>query len=102
MEIEKAECFICIEADKLLGMCWYFFREESGEKICHISQMAVVKEHQGMGISTKFLSALEKICSEKGVKKIDLNVGAINKLGIDFYKKNNFLEERILMKKQLC
>lgn len=101
LEEVKGECLICIEEGRLLGMCWYFFRKEAGEGICHISQMAVVKDWQGRGISTEFVGFLERICRERGVKRLELNVGAINTKGIQFYQKNNFVAERILMKKNL-
>ncbi|MGL4567674.1 MAG: GNAT family N-acetyltransferase [Fusobacteriaceae bacterium] len=92
IKVGKARCLIAVE-NELIGMCWYFFKDEDEKKICHINQLAVLENFQGRGIATQFLDCLEKICLDNGVDELQLNVGAENIRGIKFYEKKNFIKK---------
>lgn len=98
---QNARCLIAIEEDKVIGMCWFFKIEELGQKMYHINNISVEKLYQGKGIAKKFINILEKICLEEGVNLIDLKVSSINTKALEFYEKNKFLAERIIMRKKV-
>lgn len=98
---QKARCLIAIKEDKVVGMCWFFKIEELGQEMYHINNISVEKLYQGKGIAKKFINILEKICLEEGVNLIDLKVSSINTKALEFYERNKFLAERIIMRKKV-
>lgn len=70
-------------------------------KIGYIYTVIINDEHRGKGVGKKILDELMKWFKNKKIKNIELEVDARNKLGIDFWKNNNFFIYRLKMRRDL-
>lgn len=90
-------CLGAYEKNELVGILWAYKREFSGELRYHINYFSIKNKSQNQGIGKKLLEKLKDIAKEKKVRIIDLNVDIDNEQAKNFYKKNNFEEEKILL-----
>ena len=70
-------------------------------KIGYIYTVIISDEYRGKGIGGKILNELMKWFKQKNIKNIELEIDARNKLGIDFWKNNNFFTYRLKMRRDL-
>ena len=70
-------------------------------KIGYIYTVIISNEYRGKGVGKKILDELMQWFNEKNIKNIELEVDARNKLGIDFWKNNNFFTYRLKMRRDL-
>ena len=90
-------CLGAYKENKLIGILWAYKREFSDELRYHINYFSVKSKNQNQGIGNKLLEKLKDIAKEEKIKVIDLNVDINNEQAKNFYKKNNFEEEKILL-----
>ena len=70
-------------------------------KIGYIYTVIISDKYRGRGVGKKILDELMKWFEDKKIKNIELEVDARNKLGIDFWKNNNFFTYRLKMRRDL-
>lgn len=70
-------------------------------KIGYIDTIIIDDKYRGKGIGKKILNELMKWFEGKKIKNIELEVNAYNKLGVDFWKNNNFFTYRLKMRRDL-
>ncbi len=63
----------------------------------YISDMAVQQEFQKQRIGEGLLREIKKWFSEKGIKRVELEVVSENKIGNSFWKKHEFREYKSVM-----
>lgn len=98
---ESALIYGAIDEGLLIGFLWAYQREVRGESRYHISYYVVNEKFRNQGIGKKMLELLITEAKKKSIKKIDLVVSNNNKNGLEFYKKNEFLLERVFLCKDL-
>jgi len=70
-------------------------------KIGYVDTIIIDDKCRGKGVGKKILNKLMKWFEGKKIKNIELEVNAHNKLGIDFWKSNNFFTYRLKMRRGL-
>lgn len=78
---------------KLLVMR-YLFPEKPKRGVCHVSEIAVLKQARKKGIAIKLLLFGEKLAQTKGLYKYTLHVDARNNAALNLYKKLGFIIEK--------
>jgi len=90
---------------KIIGYCVGGIEEApsyaSKIKIGYIYTVIINEKFRGKGIGKNILEELMKWFKDQNIKNIELEVDARNKLGIDFWKNNNFFSYRLKMRKDL-
>lgn len=85
----------------LVGILWAYKRMAlEGERI-HLTQLCVRKEFRKRGIGSRLIVYLEKVSEEMKIKTIELMATYENKKVMEFYLKNDFGIERVLLKKEI-
>lgn len=79
------------DGQKILGYCILYTVLDEAE----IARIAVCGEERHRGTGSKILEACEKICVEKGVNKILLDVRESNETARRFYEKHGFQRDGI-------
>lgn len=100
IEFISKEMCVCIGAFKeneLIGILWAYKREFAGAKRYHINYFSIKNKQQNYGIGSRLIEKLKEIVKKENIKIIDLNVDMENKIARNFYRKNNFKEEKILL-----
>lgn len=85
----------------IVGFVWAYKRDFLDERKIHINHIVIDTEFRGNGIGTKLINAIEIICRDCDVKKIELITTLSNKKTIEFYNSNGFLPTRIYLEKEL-
>ena len=65
-----------------------FYANNKNEKIAFITQIAVKKEQQSMGLGRKLITIAEKKSLEIGMESIELEVFLDNPRALEFYKRS--------------
>ena len=82
--------------DKLVGFWLSGYREINGKKHGYDAGTAIIPEWRGEGLSGKLFSVVEDTLRKTNVSQYLLEVFCDNHSAINLYKKNSFLESRIL------
>ena len=98
IEQNKGSVLGATQDDNLLGYLWYFITNEGR---IHINQIVLKEETRGQGIGSKLINQLDTVAKSIGAREIELNVSMVNEKAIKFYKKQNFVVERIQMKRDI-
>ncbi len=67
-----------------------FYANNKNEKIAFITQIAVKKEQQSMGLGRKLITIAEKKSLEIGMESIELEVFLDNPRALEFYKRSGY------------
>jgi ribosomal protein S18 acetylase RimI-like enzyme len=88
----KAFSVICYVNEQPAGLanCFEGFSTFACKPLVNIHDLAVSKEHRGLGISQALLSKVEEIASERGCCKITLEVLDGNQVAKNAYRKFGF------------
>lgn len=88
---KQAFCAAAKAEDKVLGyfLCYYVLDE------CEIARIAVAQEARRQGVGAALFAYMLKICEEKKIERILLDVRAGNHGAIAFYEKNGFEKDGI-------
>lgn len=78
---------------KLLVMR-YLFPEKLNRGVCHVSEIAVLKQERKRGIATRLLLFGKELAQTKGLSKYTLHVDARNKAAFNLYRKLGFIIEK--------
>lgn len=73
----------------------------SAKKIGMVYDLFVKKEARRQGIGKQIFAEALAWFQEKGVKNIELNVDVRNEAAVEFWKKNQFLEYKLRMRRYL-
>lgn len=101
IEDESAIIICAFDNDKLLGFIWGYEREVNENKRIHINYFIVNSNYRKQGIGKRLIEKIYKIAKNRNIAKIELMVTAQNKEAVDFYKKQNFNIERIVLCKDI-
>ena len=71
------------------------------ENVCLLDGLYVLEEYRNQGIASKLLNEAIKRCKEFNVKYIDIKVMKKNEIAINIYKKLNFKEFEIKLRKEI-
>ena len=79
-------CAAAMEGDTLLGyfLCYYVLDE------CEIARIAVAESERRRGIGQMLFDYMQRICQEKELTRMLLDVRKSNRTAIAFYEKNGF------------
>lgn len=98
---KEAIVFGALDNNNLISFIWAYFRFFANEKRIHVNYFGTKEEYRGKSIGGKLLKHIEIFAKENGVNKLDLNVDVNNCRAINFYTKNGFNNEKILMSKKI-
>lgn len=101
LEEKLATCFGAYDDSGLVGILWGYERQFSGELRFHINYFVVDEKVRGFGCGTKLLDVLYDYLQKKGIGFVDLNVDVENLAAREFYSKQKFNEEKILLVRKL-
>ncbi len=74
---------------------------EIHDKIGNISVLLVNEKHRSKGIGKLLTDKFSEWCKERGADKVYVNVEHNNTRGIDFYKREGFLDAEVKLEKPL-
>ena len=86
--------FIALEGDEILGEVAFYCNDEVS-RVGFLSMIVVRKNYQHKGIGYELLHKVEKICLEKDMLRLRLEVDIKNESAKHFYFKNGYREEII-------
>lgn len=81
--------------NQIVGILTGYTNDEIN-KLAYISILCTLPEYQNQHIGTQLLNIFTNIAKENGMKKIFLHTHKENENAISFYKKNNFMIDRII------
>ena len=92
--------------DKIVGYLAGGFNKKSSvrvlpKKFARLENMFVLDKFRGQGIGTKLFQAFVDWCQSKGVGRLRVVASAQNTKGINFYKKNGFIDYDLILEKDL-
>lgn len=90
-----------IQEEKLNGFIWGYLRKSDEKARAHINYFVVNKDIRGQGIGQGLIREFYKEIEEKNINEIELMVTCSNKRAMNFYEKQGFNEERVLLWKRL-
>lgn len=93
--------FGAFEDEELLGFIWGYERISNNINTIHVNHLVVDSKSRSKGLGGKLLNTLEQVSKLKNIDKIELMATCSNKKTIDFYEKNNFNKERVLLCKKI-
>jgi len=74
------------EGPVIMGYLIFYYALDEGE----IARIAVLKKYQNQGVGSHLIGELEKLCRQKGVDKLFLEVRESNRTAVNFYRKLGF------------
>lgn len=79
-------CVAAMEEKEVIGyfLCYYVLDE------CELARIAVRKERRREGVGQRLFDEMDRICQEKQLTTILLDVRKSNEAAIGFYEKNGF------------
>jgi GNAT superfamily N-acetyltransferase len=110
IQIKQKQIIVAKIGEKTIGFLEFLFSkkepyginyDDEKEKYCWVNNMYVKKELRGLGIGKLFFKELKKICKDKKIKRIMLDVFEVNENGKKFYKKTGFKQETHIMEEKL-
>ena len=97
----KAFYFVVQEGDNIDGFIWACEINKNFRRVMHILYFAVLEKSQKKGFGKMLLNEVEKVALDLGIDTLELNVKASNSIALDFYKRQNFVDEHITMIKKI-
>lgn len=97
---KKSNKILIFEYDKKpIGYIWLEkkYHRYTQERVGHISQIYLIKEHRGKGFGNLLMKKAEEFFKKHNIKKIGLTVTVSNERAIRFYKKSGFKIKRYEM-----
>lgn len=98
IEEQKGYVLFGMKNKVLLGYVWFFVTNSNR---IHINQIIVSPESRGLGIGIALMQDVYKFANKHGISEVELKVTKSNERAVDFYNKQNFTVERILMKRRV-
>lgn len=77
---------VAVEKEQIIGFLIFFYVLNEGE----IIRIAVEKEYQKQGVGSLLIAELERICRQKEITKLMLEVRKNNVSALNFYRKHGF------------
>lgn len=87
--------------EELIGFLWGYPVNALFETVMHAAYIAVKKNFRGRGVGHILINAFEQEAQKMNIAYIELIVGSDNKNAIEFYDKNNYKTDRLILKKEL-
>lgn len=88
--------------EKLIGFIWCYRRIFNQEERLHIYHFIVDKTCRGAGVGQQLINTAFTYAQENNISKIDLMATSSNKQALNFYYKNKFVDERLLLSRGIC
>lgn len=95
----EAAYIIAIEGDVILGKVYLKYTGSNDKEVFRVihdcpdmENLEVIESEQGKGVGTKIIQFAEKLCLEKGFKKIGLGVANDNKRAKGLYEHLGYRE----------
>ena len=103
MYIEDNSAIIigAFDDEELLGFIWAYKIQKNRETRYHINYFIVKEECRKNGVGTKLINEIYKMAKKNKIEKIELIVTEENNEAKNFYSKQNFKFERILLCKEI-
>ena len=98
---EKSNIVGAIEKNELLGFIWAYERLVNNERRYHINYFIVDSKNRKQGIGKNLIQKIYLKAKEEKIEKIELIVTAKNAGAMEFYKKQEFEIERLIMCKNI-
>lgn len=96
---ENAYLYVANRNATIDGLIWFYIRGINIKKLAYVNFFVVSEEKQGKGIGRTLFSEMEKFLLSKSINEINLQVSAKNKNAVNFYKRNKFIEDKVIMMK---
>ena len=87
--------------NKVVGFIWFFTKNNVKPNIVHINHFVVDKKHQGKKYGQILFNSVKDFPFENKIDKMELIVSSTNKIALDFYIKNGFIQSRIILEKEI-
>lgn len=89
------------DGEQLIGLVWCYRRVFNQEERLHIYHFIIDKSYRGAGMGQKMIDNVFEYAKKNNIHRIDLMATSSNKAVLNFYRKNDFVDERILMSKKV-
>lgn len=89
--LDSAIFLVCEENNKILGFIIAFKLTKSN---AYLDLLTISESSRGKGIGTKLILALKQELKKQGIKDYFLVAPYFNKKTLNFYRKNNLIEEK--------
>jgi len=91
----------CEFENNIIGFLWAYERIFIEEKRIYVNSFIIDDKYRSFGIGTSLLKILEEIAKQRNIKVIDVSTSTFKENTIEFYMKNNFMPERIQLRKEI-
>lgn len=97
----NAYTFGAIEDNSLIGFLWGYPVITPIETVFHVAYISVLESGRRLGIGVKLIEAAEKECRDLGLGRVELIVGAENRVALDFYNHCGYKPDRYYLRKDV-
>ena len=97
----RAIVYGLLDGDILSSFIWAYPVSTPTGEVMHIAYIAVGEKDRNKGIGSRLINAVEQDAASCGLNTIELIVSMNNTVARSFYKKNQFEEERLVLKKMV-
>ncbi len=93
---DHEDVVVALLEDRIVGFAivQYVSIQESpfrpGRDICHIEEFGVAEDYRRRGVATKLIDFIKKDASQRGLKKLELNMWEFNESAFAFYDSVGF------------
>ncbi len=91
----------CEFENNIIGFLWAYERIFIEEKRIYVNSFIIEEKYRSYGIGSALLKILEEIAKQRNIKVIDVSTSTFKENTIEFYKKNDFIPERIQLRKEI-
>ena len=91
---------IVLDEKETIGTIWFSGRIEKGDR-AFLNNIQIQEKHRGKGYGKLAMMELEAEVKRKGFTEIDLHVYSWNTVAINLYRKLNFEEKSLILRKKL-
>ena len=91
----------CEFENNIIGFLQAYERIFIEEKRIYINSFIIEDKYRNYGIGNALLKKLEEIAIQRNINVLDVGTSTFKENTINFYKKNNFLPERIQLRKEI-
>lgn len=103
MRDENALVLIAADNHQAVGMLLAYFKNHpwlSRPSVCMLETLCIDQKFRHRGIGQKLMGFLEKVCADRKIAEIVLEVYQNNTIAADFYKKQGYAVQSIKMTKK--